>query len=77
MCQGDAPQLDELPKVRRLMERGLVSEFEAQRLTNVPVDMRLLHAGPLQVEPWEEGKPWRMSAWALQQNGWTEQPETR
>ena len=77
MCQGDSPRLDELPKVRRLMERGLVSNSEAERLTNVPADMRLLHAGPLEIRPWEEGKPWRMSDWALRQNGWTEQPETR
>ena len=77
MCQGDEPRIEELPKVRKLIEKGILNVMQVQKLIDVPADARLLHAGPLEIRAWEEGKPWNMLAWALAENGWSEQPETR
>lgn len=77
MCQGDSPQLIEIPKTRALMEDGILTEQQVRRLLDVPATATLMHAGPLQLAEWQEGAPWRMSDWALQQNGWSEQPVTR
>lgn len=70
MCQGDAPQLEELPRVRKLLDEGILTIEQIRKLLDVPADARLLHAGPLHVVRWEEGKPWEMSPWAKAQNGW-------
>jgi Glycosyl transferase family 2 len=70
MCQGDSPTLDELPRVRGLLERGIIQRADIDFLLNVPADARLLHAGPRELRAWEEGRPWEMSAWAKAQNGW-------
>lgn len=68
MCQGDDPKLEELPKVRELIARGILTFDDAEFLTNVPVEATLIHAGPLEVVPWIEEKPWQMSNWAKSQN---------
>ena len=77
ICQGDFPLLDELPKVAALMERGVLELRQVVKLLDIPIESRLVHAGPLQLKPWGEGRPWNMSEWALRENGWSEQPVTR
>jgi len=68
MCQGDNPQLHELPKVAALMQQGVLTAADVAKLINVsPADV-LMHAGPLTTAEWKEGEPWKMSAWARAQN---------
>jgi hypothetical protein len=66
MCQGDAVHLEELPKVRALIHRRILSEADAGRITCVSADATLVHAGPLRLTPWDEDAPWSMSDWAKQ-----------
>lgn len=68
MCQGDAPKLSELPKIRALLASGTLMQSDVDFLLNVPPDATLVHAGPLKIEPWDESTPWEMSAWARSQN---------
>lgn len=77
MCQGDNPKIEELPKIRDMEAAGVLTSPQVKKLLFVPPESRLVHAGPLEICPWEEGKPWSMSDWALAQNGWSEQPVTR
>jgi glycosyltransferase involved in cell wall biosynthesis len=77
MCQGDAPAISELPKIRDMVHRGILDYSQVNKLTEVSAEAHLVHAGPLELSEWEEGKPWHMSNWALAQNGWSEQPVTR
>jgi glycosyltransferase involved in cell wall biosynthesis len=77
MCQGDVARWDELPRVQKLVDDGILSTGQVTKLLEVPADARLVHAGPLKLSEWREGEPWRMSDWALAQNGWSEQPVTR
>ena len=68
MCQGDAPLIEELPKIQRMLERGVLTQEQVAKLLDVPPSARLLHAGPLVLTTWNEGKPWEMSDWAKAQN---------
>lgn len=67
MTQGDDVRLDELPKVKSLMDRGELGDGDVLYLIDTPPNATLLHAGPLIVEPWDEDKPWRVSDWAQAQ----------
>lgn len=69
MCQGDLPQIEELPRVQGLVDNGILTAADVCRLTKVSPDDRLLHAGPIEVTPWREGQRWKMSPWANAQNG--------
>jgi hypothetical protein len=69
MTQGDYPQLEELPRIRALMQTGNFSAADFLRLVAVDPGDRLMHAGPLELAAWNEGGRWRMSAWANAQNG--------
>ena len=69
MCQGDAPQLDELPRVRKLLDWGTIKQGDVDFILDVPADKRLVHAGPVELRAWEEGAKWEMSEWAKAQNG--------
>ena len=64
-------------KIRDMEAAGVLTSPQVKKLLFVPPESRLVHAGPLEICPWEEGKPWSMSDWALAQNGWSEQPVTR
>jgi len=68
MCQGDNPTIEELPRVRDLLARGVISQSDVDFILNVPAYVSLVHAGPLHVIAWREGVPWKMSAWANSQN---------
>lgn len=68
MCQGDAPKIGELPKVRALVDRGILTDADVKFITDVPKEAHLLHAGPLELRAWREGVPWEMSAWAKGRN---------
>lgn len=68
MCQGDGATLDELPRIRGLIADGLITLADAQSLTNVAPEARLVHAGPLKIEPWDEDAPWPVSEWARQEH---------
>jgi len=67
VCQGDRPLLTELPKIRDMIARGVLTDADVRRLLDVSTDDALVHAGPLKVEPWDEDKPWQMSEWARSQ----------
>jgi glycosyltransferase involved in cell wall biosynthesis len=69
MCQGDAPTLEELPRVKKLLDWGTITRPDVDFLLNAPEEASLMHAGPLVLSDWMEGAPWEMSAWANQQNG--------
>jgi hypothetical protein len=69
MCQGDLPKLEELPRVKKMLEWGTITQADVDFIVNVRRDDKLVHAGPLDVRELQEGKPWEMSAWARQQNG--------
>lgn len=77
MTQGDLPELTEVPKISQMVKFGRLNIERVRRMLEVQVNDRLLHAGPLELRQWDEGKPWQMSDWALAQNGWSEQPVTR
>lgn len=63
MTQGDAVSLSELPIT---MGAGRLTVAEAQSLV-CRADERLVHAGPRVLEPWDEGKEWSITAWAMSQ----------
>jgi hypothetical protein len=69
MTQGDYPQLAELPRIMALMEKGILTAADINRLTIISPSDVLMHAGPLELAAWNEGGRWRMSAWANAQNG--------
>jgi hypothetical protein len=54
MCQGDNVKSDELPKTQELMQRGVLSARDVAFMINATPDMRLLHAGPLELKPFRE-----------------------
>lgn len=64
MCQGDSPQIDELPRVKSLLDRGILDDQDLNHILNVPADATFVHAGPMQLMPWEEMHAWQMSDWA-------------
>jgi len=64
ICQGDDPQLSEMPKVQELAQRGEMTPSDLEWLLNNPASATLLHAGPLKLTEWKETEPWRMSEWA-------------
>jgi glycosyltransferase involved in cell wall biosynthesis len=64
MTQGDNATLEELPRVQQLLAEGLIGMADVQYITNVPPNAHLLHAGPIQVRPWDEDQPWPVSDWA-------------
>lgn len=68
MCQGDNPALAELPRVKKLLDWGTMTQADVDYILNAPAEARFIHAGPLELSDWMEGKPWEMSAWANQQN---------
>lgn len=70
MCQGDSPKIEELPRVRWLLEHGVIQQKDVDFLLNVRADGSYMHAGPMQLGPVNEGQPWEMSEWAKSQNGW-------
>ena len=69
MTQGDYPQLAELPRIMALMEKGILTAADINRLAIISPSDVLMHAGPLELAAWNEGGRWRMSAWANAQNG--------
>jgi len=64
MCQGDTVTIQELPRIQELMRDGLLVQADVDFLTNVKPSDRLVHAGPIQVDRWDENKPWSLSHWA-------------
>ena len=64
MCAGDYPALTELPRTMELVKQGRMSEEDVLYLVNVSSTDRLLHAGPVEVRKWEEGREWEMSEFA-------------
>lgn len=67
MTQGDNVGLAELPRVQELLNRGTLTPGDVAYITDVPPDLRLVHAGPLQLAPWNEDEKWEPSEWALNQ----------
>lgn len=68
MCQGDMPDLAELPKIRALLDRGVLSAQDVEALLNVPSDASLVHAGPRKIVRWDENTPMVISEWAKGQH---------
>lgn len=46
---GDSPRLEELPHTTRLVEEGMLTLSDVTRMLNVPAEMRMVHAGPLEL----------------------------
>lgn len=69
MTQGDNVHLSELPKVRMLVENGVLEESDVAYITDVPKESFLIHAGPLVVKPWDETEEWTPTQWAIEQYG--------
>lgn len=69
ITQGDNPALEELPRVRVLLETGTLDVSDVAYITDVPPELSLLHAGPLVVQPWNEIEQWVPSPWAIGQYG--------
>jgi glycosyltransferase involved in cell wall biosynthesis len=67
VCQGDYVVYTELPRVQEMLKNGVLTHADTERLRNVSASDVLVHAGPLRLEPWDESKPWEMSAWARSQ----------
>lgn len=49
MTQGDGVTLDELPRVRLLLDQGRISQGDVNYMLNTPPGARLVHAGPLEL----------------------------
>lgn len=64
MTQGDEVGLMELPKVQALAANGTLGLGDVEFLIQTPADMMLVHAGPLQIVPWNEDKSWTVTDWA-------------
>lgn len=69
MTQGDDVGMSELPRIAEMISAGIVTEDHARSLIGIPPTASLLHAGPLQVVPWDESAPWELSNWARVQHG--------
>lgn len=67
MIQGDRPSVSELPRVAEMIQRGILGPGDVIEMWNVETDTRLLHAGPIELRPWDESAPWEMSEWARRQ----------
>jgi len=65
MCQGDNPSVTELPKIQAMLDRRVLSLQDVRYITEVPPEAKLVHAGPIQLSPWNDG-PWEVSQWARQ-----------
>lgn len=57
VTQGDSPQLSELPAIQRLLAAGRLRQPDVDFLLNTPPEMRLVHAGPLTLRPFDESVP--------------------
>ena len=58
ITQGDDVRLEELPRVQGLVEKGVLDVSDVAYITDVPKELRLVHAGPLAVRALSEmGKP--------------------
>lgn len=68
MVAGDGAMIEELPRVQELVARGILSSADIDVLLDAPADARLLHAGPREVVPFDEDKPWPVSEWAKGQH---------
>jgi len=67
MTQGDNVQLAELPRVQAMLAAGTLTQGDVDYLITATPDMRLVHAGPLELAPWDVDTPWVPSDWALGQ----------
>lgn len=67
MVQGDSVELHELPRVQQMLLAGTLTSRDVEYITNVPSDLRLVHAGPLQLAEWDENEEWKPSEWAVNQ----------
>lgn len=67
MTQGDNVQLSELPRVQAMLAAGTLTQGDVDYLITATPDMRLVHAGPLELAPWDVDTPWVPSDWALGQ----------
>lgn len=54
MTQGDEPRIEELPTIQRLLAAGHLRQPDVDFLLNTPPEMRLVHAGPLTLQPFAE-----------------------
>lgn len=54
MCQADNVRLDELPKTRDLMARGVLTQADVQYMLDTPPHARLVHAGPIELRAFVE-----------------------
>lgn len=68
MCQGDSPRLDEMPRIQQKVAEGTLTMADVNFLTDVSAQSRLVHAGPMNLEPWSEDLHWPVSDWARQQH---------
>jgi glycosyltransferase involved in cell wall biosynthesis len=53
MTQGDGVKLEELPKTQELLKQGFITMKDVEFITDVPEDKVLVHAGPLELAPYE------------------------
>jgi glycosyltransferase involved in cell wall biosynthesis len=51
MVAGDRVSIDELPLTRRLINKGRITEADVRYMINTTADTRMLHAGPLDLQP--------------------------
>lgn len=65
MCQGDSPMLGELPLISAMLREQVLNFEDLKRLLKVDPTERLLHAGPLEIKPWNEDEAWAPSVWAM------------
>lgn len=68
MVAGDMVDIAELPRIRELRARGILSDTDVAYLLDAPADAHLLHAGPRVIVPFDESKPWPISDWAKGQH---------
>jgi glycosyltransferase involved in cell wall biosynthesis len=69
ITQGDSVDLEELPRVKGLVEDSVLSLEDVAYITGVPKELSLVHAGPLVVKSWDEDEKWVPSQWAVEQYG--------
>lgn len=68
MTQGDFPERGELPESLKLISEGLMTEDSLEYMRKADPEMRLVHAGPIEVEPWNEDEAWPISEWARKEH---------
>jgi glycosyltransferase involved in cell wall biosynthesis len=69
ITQGDSVAMYELPRVMELFRVGVLTDEDLEYITHVPRELSLVHAGPLQLKPWDEDEVWTPSPWAVGQYG--------